>query len=87
VGLIGYLLIRNEPFRSQNLVVAMRILLSLAAATLGAAIPGFLHVSWNKRGVTIRAGGALALFVVVLFGSPTVLPEGSVAAIQQDVRI
>src|SRR5687768_11944738 len=73
--LLGYLIVRNEPFRSPNLVVAMRILIAVAAATLGGTIPGFLNVGWNVRGVSIRAGGALALFVIAFFGTPTVLPE------------
>jgi hypothetical protein len=42
VALVGFLIIRNEPVADPNLAVATRILLSLASASLGATIPGFL---------------------------------------------
>ncbi|MCG5509686.1 hypothetical protein [Ectothiorhodospira lacustris] len=74
VGLVGYLVIRNEPFADQNFVVMLRILLSLAVSVVGAVIPGFLQVGWNGSGLAIRAGGALALFVLTFLLTPQVLP-------------
>lgn len=74
VGLVGFLVVRNEAFADPNLVVATRALLSLAIAVLGATIPGFLNVSWHGTGLLIRAGGALALFVLTYLLTPTVLP-------------
>jgi hypothetical protein len=65
--------LRNTPFADPNLVVVLRIILSFAAAALGASIPGFLHVSVSGKGIWIRAGGALALFVLTLFFSPNVV--------------
>lgn len=53
-----------------------RIIIALAAAGVGAILPGFLDISFKNW---LRAGGALALFVVVYFfapAAPTVL-EGS----------
>lgn len=47
-----------------------RIMISLAAAGVGAILPGFLDVRFRQA---IRAGGALALFLVVYFGSPAAL--------------
>jgi len=47
-----------------------RIVLSLAAAGEAAVVPGFLSVSINT---SIRAGGALAVFVVVFFFNPAEL--------------
>jgi tetratricopeptide (TPR) repeat protein len=44
-----------------------RVVLSLAAAGVGAAIPGFLILNVGNR---IRAGGALALFVLVFLVNP-----------------
>jgi|GEM_PF-6731698 len=73
VGLVGVLVIRNEPIADPNLVVILRIVVSLAIAALGATIPGFLHVGWNGRGVTVRATGAAALFLLTYFGSPQVM--------------
>lgn len=67
-----FLVIQNEPI-DPNHAVNLRILLSLGSAIVGATIPGFLHVDWSFRGVSIRAGGALALFVLTFFGSPRVI--------------
>lgn len=44
-----------------------RIVIALAAAGVGAILPGFLNVSFKNL---LRAGGALALFVVVYFFAP-----------------
>ena len=45
----------------------LRIVLALAAAGIGAAVPGFLDV--QMKGM-VRAGGAMAMFVIVFFFSP-----------------
>ncbi len=51
-----------------------RITLSLAAAGVGAMIPGFIIVDLNPTtGILIRAGGALAVFVIVFFFNPVQL--------------
>ena len=44
-----------------------KIVLALAAAGVAVNIPGFLHVEVNKF---IRAGGAIAVFVIVFFFTP-----------------
>ncbi|CAB3901332.1 DUF4019 domain-containing protein [Achromobacter mucicolens] len=44
-----------------------RIVIALAAAGVGAVLPGFLDVNFRNW---LRAGGALAIFVVVYFFSP-----------------
>ena len=72
IGLVGFLVIRNEPL-APNLVVFVRIILSVMAGILGAVIPGFLAVGIQGPGFAIRAGGALALFVISYFFTPTVL--------------
>ena len=74
LGLVVYLVVRNEPFADPNLVVFTRIVLGVAVAALGATIPGFLHVDWAVKGVTIRAAGALALFVLAFLFTPAVVP-------------
>lgn len=69
-----FLLIRNQPIADPNLVVALRILLSLMVAVLGASIPGMLGVDLKTgKGIAIRASGALALFVISFFMTPKVL--------------
>ncbi|HEX8267428.1 MAG TPA: hypothetical protein VF596_18660 [Pyrinomonadaceae bacterium] len=51
-----------------------RIILSLAAAGVAAMIPGFINVEFSKTTeIIIRAGGALAVFVVVYFFNPAKL--------------
>ena len=75
VGFVLFLCFRNEPLRDPNAVVMLRTVLSLATAALGATLPGFLHVGITGRGLSIRAGGALALFVLTFFFTPTVLPQ------------
>ena len=79
LGLCSFLIIRNQPFADQNLVVLMRILLSLAVSVFGITVPGILEVRLNVRGYVIRAGGALALFVVTYHFTPEVLPIGGAA--------
>ena len=74
VLLVGFLVVRNKQFNDPNLVVLIRTVLSTAVAVLGASIPGFLYVDLSTRGVLIRAGGALSVFVLTFFFSPNVLP-------------
>lgn len=52
-----------EPSRYQLFV--FRTVLALAAAGFAAAVPGLLNVSVNLPGLTIRAAGAFASFVIV----------------------
>lgn len=72
IGLIGFLVIRNEPLEP-NLIVLVRIVLSVMASILGAVIPGFLAIDMKGSGFAIRAGGALALFAISYFFTPTVI--------------
>jgi hypothetical protein len=75
VGLAVFLLIRNQEIASPQLFFALRLVLSLSAAILGATIPGFLELSWSGRGAAIRAGGALALFVLTFLFMPDLVNE------------
>jgi hypothetical protein len=72
IAFVLFLVARNEPFADPNLVVEMRIVLSLAISTAGATLPGFLNVRYTLGGFSIRAAGALALFVLTFFGTPKV---------------
>lgn len=75
VALAVFLLVRNEPIRDPKLFFVLRVVISFSAATLGATIPGFLDVRWSGRGMAIRAGGALALFVLTFVYTPDVLAD------------
>jgi len=72
VAAVVYLVFRNEPFADPNLVVIFRTVLSLATGLLGATIPGFLNIRYSLKGFVIRAGGALALFVLTFVFTPKV---------------
>lgn len=73
IGLIAFLVIRNEPIEDKNFVIFIRIILSTLLAAMGATIPGMLNVNLERKGVLIRASGALALFVITYLLAPTVL--------------
>lgn len=59
-----------------------RIVLSLAASGVATTIPGFINIEVNPTtGFLIRAGGAIAVFVIVFFFNPAQLikaPEAEV---------
>lgn len=75
LGVSLFLIIRNEKFADQNLFIITRIIISFSIAVLGATVPGFLQLSWEGKGLIIRAGGALALFVLTLFVYPPSPPN------------
>jgi hypothetical protein len=54
------------PFQYQ----VFRIVLAVAVAGVAAMIPGFLEVNISRF---VRAGGALAVFVIVFFYNPASL--------------
>lgn len=68
VVLIGIAFFVPEPTDFQYLV--FRIVLALAAAGVAAMIPGFLEVQLSQ---TLRAGGALGVFLVVYFYNPAAM--------------
>lgn len=65
VAILAIAIYRPNPTPFEYTI--FRIVISLAAAGVGAIIPGFLNVSFKNL---LRAGGALALFVVVYFFAP-----------------
>jgi archaellum biogenesis protein FlaJ (TadC family) len=76
IGVIAYLVIRNEPFADPNFVVMIRSVLSLIVAAFGATVPGMLKVDLkSKKGMLTRASGALGLFVITYLMTPKVLPS------------
>lgn len=69
---ILYLLIRNQPIADPNFAVLVRIVLSLIAAVFGATLPGTLGIDIQRKGLAIRAAGALALFIVTFMLTPKI---------------
>jgi len=47
-----------------------RVIMALGAACLGAVIPGFIEFNGKIGEIATRAGGALALFLVVYLMNP-----------------
>ena len=69
LALFGYLLVRNTPIDS-SLMVAFRIVMSLLVAVFGATVPGYINVGFSAKGLTVRAVGAVALFVLTFVYTP-----------------
>ena len=70
LAVVLWLAFRAETLSEQQFEI-LRIVLALAGGGVGAVIPGFLDVT-VKAGtkLALRAGGALAVFVVLYFWSP-----------------
>jgi peptidoglycan/LPS O-acetylase OafA/YrhL len=75
VGLAVFLLVRNTPISDPKLFFVLRVVLSFSAGTLGATLPGFLNVRWSGNGLTVRAGGALALFLLTFVYTPDLVTD------------
>src|SRR3989442_5403866 len=58
------------PNPTNQQMFIFRVVLALAAAGVGAVIPGFLTIQGEALKVTIQAGGALALFVLIFLINP-----------------
>jgi hypothetical protein len=71
IGLIVIALLIPQPSDFQLFV--FRLVLALAAACVGAAIPGSLEVNGTVKQITLRAGGAIALFVIIYLMNPPAL--------------
>jgi hypothetical protein len=72
--LLALAILFPHPTNFQLLV--FRTLLALSAAGIAAAIPGFLNLSMDAAGLAIRAGGALAIFLLIYRLNPAVLLTG-----------
>ena len=65
IGLLVLAILFSKPTDFQYMV--FRIVLALAAAGVAAFIPGFIEVDVKNW---VRAGGAIAVFIIVYFFSP-----------------
>jgi hypothetical protein len=65
------------PEPSANQAFTFRVVLSLAGAAIGAILPGFIRVEGTLPKFTLRAGGAIALFLIVyLLNPPSLVTAG-----------
>lgn len=70
IGIVLWLAFRARTL-SQPQFDILRIVLALAGGGVGAVIPGFLSVDMKPNAkLAVRAGGALAVFVILYFFSP-----------------
>jgi hypothetical protein len=70
IGVVLWLAFKADTFSEQQFEI-LRIVLALAGGGVGAVIPGFLDVSMKAGAkLALRAGGALAVFVILYFWSP-----------------
>jgi hypothetical protein len=62
------------PNPSSSQLFTFVVVLALAAAGIGAILPGTIGIEWNGPGgiPAIRAGGAIALFALVFLFRPTI---------------
>ena len=67
--LIAVLVSNPTPFQ----IFLFRVVLAVAAAAFGCAIPGFLSLEGKVQTFSLRAGGALALFAMVYLVNPPAL--------------
>ena len=59
-----------EPTPSQY--ATFKTVLAVAAAGVGGILAGFIHVEGTFQKLSLRSGGALALFIIVFFFTPAV---------------
>jgi len=81
-ALLAVALFLPNPTDFQYTIV--RIILALSAAGVAALIPGFIDVQYRQL---VRAGGAMAVFVVVFFFSPASLVSNEELAPTDPFRI
>jgi hypothetical protein len=68
VILLGIAVLIPNPTEFQ--IFVFRVVLSLVAAAIAALVPGFLHIQSQVYRNSIRAGGAIAVFVLVYLINP-----------------
>jgi hypothetical protein len=87
VASLIFLVLRGEPL-TPSLAQPVKLLIALAAATVGAFIPGAaLSVGYDFRGVALRGVGGAAFFLIAWFGSGKVPALGEAPAIISAVGI
>ena len=70
IGIVLWLAFRAPTLSDQQFEI-LRIVLALAGGGVGAVVPGFLDVTVTaSTKLALRAGGALAVFVILYFWSP-----------------
>jgi hypothetical protein len=66
--LVGVLFIKDEPTAAQRWII--RFFMALSSALILSNLMGRVNVQWKVLGMDFRAGGPIALFIIVLFVDP-----------------
>jgi hypothetical protein len=83
LAVVLWLAFRAETLSEQQFEI-LRVVLALAGGGVAAVIPGFLDVGVQAGAkLALRAGGALAVFVVLYFWSPAHWSPSSPTSITQ----
>lgn len=71
LAVLAYAGLRDKTLDDPGQFFILRVLVAIAAAGIAATIPGFLEVSIGHRAaVAVRAGGAIAVFVIIFVVNP-----------------
>ena len=65
LALIAYTVIMEVEI-DNNKMPMLYVLIALMAGAVVATIPGFLNMDYSSKGLSIRAAGGVAAFVIVL---------------------
>lgn len=65
-ALISFVIL-SETSVDQGKMNLLYVLIALMSGIFAATIPGFLNIDYSTKGMTMRAAGGLAAFVIVLF--------------------
>lgn len=74
-ALLSITVLIPDPTPTQYAI--FKTILALAAAGVGGVLAGAIHVEGSIQKWSIRAGGAIALFVIVFFFTPSIPEEGN----------
>lgn len=66
IGIIAMVLLREAPLDDNRMKLAM-VLMALLALALGVLLPGLLNLNYKGSGLSVRAAGGGAMFLVVLY--------------------
>ena len=74
-GIVALLILFAVALYTENpsplLIMVSRVTLALACASVVAVLPGYIHLELSQRGaIALRAGGAIAIFVLVYLFNP-----------------
>ena len=65
--LLTYIINSKNPEPNGILKTMVEIFMSIGAACFAGAIPGFIEVDGGQGNIRFKAGGALAIFLIVYF--------------------